>query len=50
VKHTFCYEEVQLDMRLGSSEQDSYAGGKTCWKAVELGRYRREVDSINNLI
>jgi len=36
-------------MQLGSSEQDLYVGGETCWKAVELGRYRRDVDNINNL-
>jgi len=39
----------KLDRRRGSSEQDLYADGERCWKAVELGRYRREVDSINSL-
>jgi hypothetical protein len=46
----YCYEVTdKLDRRLGSSEQDLYAGGETIWKVVELRRYRREVDSINNL-
>jgi len=48
--HTVTKEvKNKLDRWLRSSEQDLYAGGETCWKVVELRRYRGEVDSINNL-
>lgn len=44
-------KEVQTSWTCGSdsSEQDLCADGETCWKAVELGRCRREVDSVNNI-
>jgi len=43
-------EEVKISWMCGSDPQSRIcAGGETCWKAAELGRYRREVDSINNL-